>query len=87
MTVENFYDLFVKIVWPLAIGYAAYVHRQFSLLANKVDHLTTAHHDHVATVNRDFASRNMVTELESKLTIVLNRIDDKVTRILERDSH
>lgn len=85
MTIENFYEVFSKFVWPLALGYAGYVHRQYALLSSKVDDLAGAHHEHVASVNKEFAPRSMVAELESKLTAVLNRIDDKVTRILERE--
>jgi hypothetical protein len=48
----------------------------------KCDHLQELHHQHVAQVNKDFATREVVSDLENKLTTVLNRIDDKVTRIL-----
>jgi hypothetical protein len=49
----------------------------------KFENLQEAHHKHVAQVNKDFATREVVSDLENKLTTVLNRIDDKVTRILE----
>jgi hypothetical protein len=49
----------------------------------KIEGVQIAHHQHVAQVNKDFATREFVFDLENKLTTVLNRIDDKVTRILE----
>jgi hypothetical protein len=49
----------------------------------KIEKIHDEHHRHVAQVNKDFATREVVSELENKLTTVLNRIDDKVTRILQ----
>jgi len=80
-------DILLKVLWPLALAYTGYIHRQYLVLHEKFDNLFRVHHEHVATVNKDFASRATVTELENRLTAVLNRIDDKVTRILERDNH
>jgi hypothetical protein len=37
----------------------------------------------VAQINKDFAPREIVAALEDKVISLLNRIDDKVTRMLE----
>jgi hypothetical protein len=52
-------------------------------MEQRIEKLHDQHHQHVAQVNKDFATREVVSDLENKLTIVLNRIDDKVTRILQ----
>ena len=83
MTTQTFVDFFSNFLWPLALGYAAYLHRELSAVTKRIDKVRDAHHAHVAQVNKDFATREVVSELENKLTTVLNRIDDKVTRILE----
>ncbi len=65
------------------MAYGAYLHREISNVQTKIESLQESHHRHIAQVNKDFATREVVSELENKLTVVLNRIDDKVTRILE----
>jgi len=52
-------------------------------MEQKVEKLHDQHHTHVAQANKDFATREVVSALENKLTTVLNRIDDKVTQILQ----
>jgi hypothetical protein len=52
-------------------------------MEQKVEKLHDQHHAHVAQANKDFATREVVSALENKLTTVLNRIDDKVTQILQ----
>jgi predicted DNA repair protein MutK len=76
-------DFVATFLWPLLMAYGAYLHREISTVQTKFDNLHEAHHRHVAQVNKDFATREVVSDLENKLTTVLNRIDDKVTRILE----
>jgi len=70
-------------MYPVDLAHAAYNHKQLAEVMQKFDSLRTGHYRHVAQVNKDFATREVVSQLENKLTIVLNRIDDKVTRILE----
>lgn len=71
------------ILLPLALAWAAYLHRELKAMDHKIEKLHDEHFRHVAQVNKDFATREVVSELENKLTVVLNRIDDKVTRILQ----
>ena len=71
------------VLLPLALAYAAYLHKELKTMEQRIEKLHDQHHLHVAQVNKDFATREVVSDLENKLTIVLNRIDDKVTRILQ----
>lgn len=77
---EGTWDFFSKVLWPLILGYAIYIHNKLDSLRNMVHTLDT-------NSQRDYATRATVAELETKLTAVLNRIDDKITHILERDRH
>lgn len=83
MDIKLLFDFVSTFLWPLLLAYGAYLHREISNVQKKTDHLQEIHHGHVAQVNKDFAPREVVSDLENKLTTVLNRIDDKVTRILE----
>jgi len=83
MDLKLAFDFVASFLWPLLLAYGAYLHREISAVQKKADHIQELHHNHVAQVNKDFATREVVSDLENKLTTVLNRIDDKVTRILE----
>lgn len=80
-----YWEFFSRFLWPLAILYAGYLHREVSLTLRKFDDLLAKHYEFRAQVNKDYATHATVRDLENRLTDVLNRIDDKVTRILERD--
>jgi hypothetical protein len=82
MDLKLLFDFVSTFLWPLLLAYGAYLQREISSVQKKCDHLQELHHQHVAQVNKDFATREVVSDLENKLTTVLNRIDDKVTRIL-----
>ena len=77
------WKLITDILLPLALAYAAYLHKELKAMEQKVEKLHDQHHAHVAQANKDFATREVVSALENKLTTVLNRIDDKVTQILQ----
>ena len=83
MDVKLVFDFVATFLWPLLLAYGAYLHKEISAVQTKFEGLQKEHHLHVAQVNKDFATREVVSDLENKLTTVLNRIDDKVTRILE----
>jgi len=78
-----FWEIFIKLIWPLILIYAAYLHKQLAHIMQKFEELKESHYEFKASVNRDYATHKNVAELENRLTAVLNRIDDKVTRILE----
>lgn len=85
MGIEAVWEIIVKFLWPLLLGYAAYLHREIANVMAKFDRLQANHFEHVAQVNKDFATREVVAQLENKLIIMLNRIDDKITKILEQE--
>jgi hypothetical protein len=83
MDLKFIFYLIATFLWPLLMAYAAYLQQRISVMQTKLEQMQQSHYNHVAQVNKDFATRAAVTDLENKLTTVLNRIDDKVTRILE----
>ncbi len=83
MELSAMWKLISDVLLPLALAYAAYLHKELKSMEQRIEKLHDQHHSHVAQVNKDFATREVVSDLENKLTIVLNRIDDKVTRILQ----
>jgi len=80
-----FWEIFLKILLPALLAYGAYLHRQLAALSQKFEELQEAYYDFRAQSSRDYATHATVRDLENRLTAVLNRIDDKVTRILERE--
>lgn len=80
---EGFWDLFTKIVWPALIAYAAYLHRRLEVQHEALSSLQRLYYEQKAEVNKTFATHESVSQLENKVVSMLNRIDDKVTRILE----
>lgn len=85
MNIEAIWEILIKFIWPLAILYAGYLHRELSLAFRKIEDLTSRHFEFKAQISKDYATHATVRDLENRLTDVLNRIDDKVTRILERE--
>jgi hypothetical protein len=83
MSLGSVFETLLSFIWPLALAYVAYVHKELNIVEDRIDQLKEDHYKHVAQVNKDFATREVVADLENKLTTVLNRIDDKVTRILQ----
>ena len=76
-------EIFSKFLWPIVLAYIAYIHNELNKMHKRHEELLKDHYFHVAQINKDFATREVVKALEDKVTAVLNRIDDKVTRILE----
>ena len=85
MDFTAFWEIFLKVMLPTILAYGAYLHRQIAATDKKFEGLQEAHYEFKSQVNRDYATHANVRDLENRLTAVLNRIDDKVTRILERE--
>jgi hypothetical protein len=83
LQIEVLWELFTKILWPLLLGYGAYLHARINTIMSKVDKLYEEHHNFKTEAARDFATQSTVSALETKITRMLDRIDDKVTKILE----
>jgi hypothetical protein len=62
--------------WPVAVGYIGYVHRELAALSARIYNLES-------DMAKNYVPKNDVVALENRLVSMLNRIDDKVTRILE----
>jgi len=80
---EGFWDLFTKVVWPALIAYATYLHRRLDVQHELVTSLQRQHYELMAEANKTFATHESMAQLENKVVSMLNRIDDKITRILE----
>lgn len=80
---DGLWELFTKIIWPAVVGYAAYLHRRLDTQHTKLDALQNKYYEDRADANRTFATHESMAQLESKVVSMLNRIDDKITRILE----
>lgn len=76
-------DLITTIVMPIICAYVGYVHSRLVEVTRKNDNLRELYYQIQTTINKDFATRQMVVELEVKISNFFNRIDDKVTKILE----
>jgi hypothetical protein len=83
MEAQAFFEFFSKFLWPLGLIYLTYLHRELRAVDKKIETVQNQQLVNVAQFNKEFATRELVADLENKLTVVLNRIDDKVTRILE----
>lgn len=83
MTFDTAWEIFSKVIWPLTMIYAAYLHRELSAMATKIDNITRLIFDNKAEALKTFVTQDTVSTLETKLSRMLERIDDKVTRILE----
>lgn len=77
------WELFTKILWPVILSYAAYLHTQLNRVMQKFDRLHEEHYQFKAQAMRDFVTHSTVASLEDKITRKLDRIDDKITKILE----
>lgn len=83
MDLNVLYEVLSKYLLPILLAWVGYVHNELNKLNKKHDELLMEHFHQVARANKEFATREVVSELENKVTALLNRIDDKVTRILE----
>lgn len=80
---QAYWELFSKIIWPLLMAYAAYLHRELAVVMRKLETLQQDHYDHKVESSKTFVTQQAVATLETRITTMLNRIDDKVTKILE----
>ncbi len=82
MDFQAYWELFSKIIWPLLMAYAAYLHRELAAVMHKLEKLQQDHYDSKVEVTRTFVTQETMAVLEARITTMLNRIDDKVTKIL-----
>jgi hypothetical protein len=77
------WDLFIKFIWPLVLLYAGYLHTQMGRLMQKFESLQEEHYRFQAHAAKEYVTHTTVASLEDKITRKLDRIDDKITKILE----
>ena len=86
MSFDHAWELFSKIVWPILLMYAAYLHRELTSMMTKFDTLQRELFTFKADANKSFVTQDTMSALETKIMSGLNRLDDKLTRILEERS-
>jgi len=79
------WDVFTKFILPIVVGYAVYIHKELADVRKELKKLEREHLEHKAEVHATFVTHDIVNRMESRVLETLSRIDDKVTRILERD--
>ena len=83
MDFQAYWELFSKIIWPLLMAYAAYLHRELASVMRKLEDLQQDNYENKVEANKTFVTQATMAVLEARITSMLNRIDDKVTKILE----
>lgn len=83
MTFDAAWEIFTKFLWPIIMLYAAYLHKELSAAMIKIETLQKLVFDHKTEAHKSFVTHESVSNLETKLGRMLERIDDKITRILE----
>ncbi len=79
------WEVLHKIVWPALLVYGGYLHKRIFTLEEFARKLQEQQHKFETETFKQYATREAVDKLESRLVTMLARIDDKVDRILERN--
>ena len=74
-------EVVMTVIVPLLFAYTGYVHRRISELGTRFEEVRVAYYTMQSTINKDFATREDLGALETKITMSLNRIDDKLTKL------
>ncbi len=77
----QFVEIF-QYLWTVVLAYAGWLHSQLFALRKANDELTRDHMNFRTEAASKYATLESVREVEGRLSRVLERIDDKVTRIL-----
>ena len=85
-SLETVWEIFIRFLWPLALAYAGYLHWELRQIMSELRTLQKEHFEFKSQANERFATQKSIELIEARLTSTLNRIDDKVTRILEREA-
>ena len=85
MDLASYWDVFKNFLWPSLIAYAAWLQARLLSLGARIDAADKAQLVFEKEVAQTYVTHSTLRTVETRLTDVLNRIDDKVTRILERD--
>lgn len=83
MTFDGAWEVFSKVFLPIIFMYSAYLHRELSTAMQKIELIQTLIFEHRTEALKNFVTQEAVSNLETKLGRMLERIDDKITRVLE----
>lgn len=83
MDIQTVWEVVSEVVLPIVMAYAAYLHRAVSIAMDKIESLENKLYETKLDVAKTYVTRQTLMEFEAKMTRVLERIDDKVSRILE----
>lgn len=83
MDIQTVWKIVSEVVLPIIMAYAAYLHRAVSIAMNKIESLENKLYEDKLEAAKTYVTRQALMELDAKMTRVLERIDDKVSRILE----
>lgn len=83
MDIQTVWKIVSEVVLPIVMAYAAYLHRTVSIAMNKIESLENKLYENKLDTAKTYVTRQALIELDAKMTRVLERIDDKVSRILE----
>lgn len=79
------WEVFSKLILPIIVGYVVYVHKELADVRKELRKLEREHLEHKSDVHKTFVTHEIVNRVETRVLETLARIDDKVTRILERE--
>lgn len=79
------WDIFSKFLAPIIVGYVVYIHKELADVRKELRKLEREHLEHRSEINKTFVTHEVVNRVETRVLETLARIDDKVTRILERE--
>lgn len=83
MDLETTWKLVSEIVLPLIAAYAAYLHRALANAMVKIESLENKIYEDRIEVAKTYVTRQTLLEFDTKMSKALERIDDKVTKLLE----
>lgn len=81
----HFWELFTKIILPFLLVYIGYIHKQMGTMMTEVQTIQKEHYQFQTQVASNYVTQMTLRELDTKISQSLNRIDDKLTRILEHN--
>lgn len=77
------WEIFIKFVWPLVLGYALYLHSRMEMVLQKMARLEEKLYDHRLESAKTYVATATLKELEGKLDRVLERIDNKIDKFIK----
>lgn len=83
VTFDAFFQILLKVGMPIFLVYLGYLQATLHKLQNKIDEVRDGLSEFRERAANTYATVTALTLLEDKITRKLDRIDDKLTKILE----